>query len=215
MVLFLEGLKNTTPAEAAILLATAPIWTAIIAVLCRQEVFNWTALAGALLALGGVSMVVFAANPNAHGKLLGNLMVLASAILWSASAVLSKPLLSRVSPIRVLTLSLPGAIPVLLPYGLSDSISMNWHALSPTALVMFSHVVLLAGIAGFIGFYAGVRRVGSAGAMLYQFFVPPIAALSAWLVLGTEFLFLQGVGLLVVFIGVGMASSARNVSSRQ
>lgn len=209
MVLFLEGLKGSTPAEAAILLATAPIWTALMAVVSRQEAFNWGAVGGALLAFAGVAMVVFAAGSGAHGKLMANLMVLGSAVLWAASAVISKPLLSKISPIRVLTLSLPGALPVLIPYGLTDSLNVNWQALSPVAVGMFCHVVLLAGIVGFIGFYAGVRQVGSAGAMLYQYFVPPIAALSAWIVLGTKFLPLQGVGLLVVLFGVGWSSNAR------
>jgi drug/metabolite transporter (DMT)-like permease len=212
MVLFLEGMKGSTAAEGAIILATAPIFTAVFAALAGQERFRLGSLVGAIIAFAGVVIVITnGVHPaqQASGKLLGNLLIFLSSIVWAYSSVYSRPLVEKYSPFRVLTLSMPGALPVLLPYGFLATLSVDWSKLQSLSWIMLLHVAVLAGVVGFAGFYAGVRQIGAAGAMLYQFLVPPTAAISAWLVLGQPMTLLQGAGLIVVLAGLALAMQQR------
>ncbi len=209
IIVFLEGMQRTTATDGAILLATSPIWTALFAVLFRQERFSWGALGGAIIAFGGVALVILSGSAAGHGQLLGNCLILISAILWALSAVLTRPMVNRYAPIQALTLSLPGALPLLLIYGLLPMLQTPWSELTTTTWLSFLHVALLAGVVGFIGFYAGVRQIGSGNAMLYQYFVTPMAAFFAWLVLGQSLAPMQSVGLAVVIVGVVWSTRSR------
>lgn len=209
MVLFLEGMRFTTPAEGAIVLAMAPLITFFLACLLKQEAFSWEALAGSVVAFVGVSMVVFGEGAGGHGSLLGNLLVFASAVAWAVAAVYMRPILSSYEPAQFFTMSMPGALIVLLPYGWGALMKTNLHAITPYAWLMFAQMAVMSGVIAFACFYAGIKQVGAARATMYQFFVPPCAALSAWWVLGKTLAWMQVVGMAVVLVGVLYASWAR------
>lgn len=211
MIAFLEGMRFTSPGDAAIILATSPIFTYGLAVLVRQERFHWGALAGALIAFAGVALVVMGAAAESHGLLIGNLLILLAALLWAISAVMSRPLMEKYSPVRVFSLCMPGALPVLIPYGLIPLLGTPWSSVSSTGWVAFAHISVMAGALGFAAFYVGVRRAGASGAMFAQFFIPPVAVLSAWLIMGAKVSTAQLIGMAIVFVGVGVASRYRRI----
>jgi drug/metabolite transporter (DMT)-like permease len=214
MVLFMEGMKGTTPAEGAIVLATAPIFTFILSCLVRHERFSASALVGSLIAFLGVTLVILGGSAAGHGSVRGNLTILMSSAVWAASAVMMKPLLARYSPTQVLTMSMPGALPILLPYGLGATLATDFTRISPHAWFMFSTVAVMSGVVAFVCFYTGLRQIGASGASLYQYLVPPTAAFFAWIVMGKALGPVQFVGLAVVLGGVAYASRARALALR-
>ena len=213
MVVFLEGMDRTSPAEGAIILASAPIFVAIFSVLAKQERFTPGAVLGAVVAFIGTAIVIAAGAKSSGGSMVGNLLILASAIVWAYSAVLSKPLVNRYSPVQSLTLSMPAALLVLIPYGLVATIQTPWKDFTPTTWGMLIHVVFGAGVLGFVGFYEGVKAQGPAAAMMYQFFVPIVAAIFGYWILGQHLTGLQLFGLAVVIAGVSIASRARYLAT--
>lgn len=212
MVLFLEGMRDSAPAEGAILLATSPIFTALIASATGQERLIRGSLVGAVAAFAGVALVMAGAPAADSGKLLGNVLILCSSVVWAGATVFSRPLVERYSPYRVLTLSMPGALVILVPYGLVASLEAPWATLSATTWWTLAYITLVAGAIGFIGFYEGVKQIGGPSAMLYQYFVPIIAALSAWIVFGRTLSALQFLGVAIVLGGVAWANRARTVA---
>jgi drug/metabolite transporter (DMT)-like permease len=209
MVFFLEGLARTTAADSAIILSTSPIFTALMAAAVGQERLKPLAVVGAFVALVGVAIVTGAGAQQAPDRLLGGLLILISSVVWAFGTIVSRPLVERYSPFRVLTLSMPGALVVLIPYGLAASLAVDWANLTPLSWFMLGHVAVLAGAVGFIGFYEGVRQIGAPGAMMYQYFVPLIATFFSWTVLGKAIQPMQMVGMLVVIGGVAIAMRAR------
>lgn len=209
MVLFLEGMQRTTPAEGAIVLATIPILTALMSAAFGMERLTLGAFLGASVAFAGVAMVALGGAAETHGSLLGNGLVLSSAFVWAFAATRMKPLLAKYSPVRLLTLSMPGAFPILLPYGLLPLLATPIGSMGAVGWLNIAQVVLGSGVIAFLGFYAGVRQVGPAGATLYQFLVPPLAAFFAFVLLGQTLAPMQWVGFAVVLAGVISASIAR------
>lgn len=213
MVLFLEGMEKTTAVEGPIILATAPIFVAIFSVMAKIERFTPGAIIGAVIAFCGTAIVIGSGSSGSHGTIAGNLMILGSAIVWAFSAVLSKPLVNKYSPIQSLTLSMPAALIILLPYGLMDTINSPWTTMTTQSWWMLIHIIFGAGVIGFLGFYEGVKAKGPAAAMLYQFFVPIVAAFCSYLLLRQGLNVWQALGLGIVICGVYVSSRARYLAA--
>lgn len=215
MILFVEGLRESTAPEAAIILSTSPILTYLLAVFIRQERFSGWAMVGAVVAYAGVVIVVLGGAELSPARLGGNLLIFASAFVWAVAVVQSKSLVVATNPVRFLTLSMPGGLAALIPYGMAATIAAPWSQLSlPTWLAM-AHVILLAGVLGFTCFYKGVEQIGPSGAMIYQYLVPPLTAVFSWLVFRFALTPMQFVGFVVVLGGVIWATRARTLAARR
>lgn len=214
MVLFLEALDRTSAPEGAIVIATAPLFTTLFAVLARQEAFSVRVLIGALVAFAGVGLVVFGGADFQGAHLLGNGLMLASAIAWALGAVVSRPLVKDRSAMVVLTQSMPAGLLVLVPYAIVGTLKVPWFSLQPETYGAFAHFTFLAGVLGFVGFFYGVQKVGAPGAMFYQYGVAPLATFFAWVFLKDALHPWQVVGMGVVMAGVVMATAARNRAQR-
>ena len=159
---------------------------------------------------GGQHLVTAGANP-----LLGNGMVLLSALIWSFATIIGRPLLTEYSPIQLLTISLPGALPVLLIYGGKDLLHVPWSNLTWVTWINLAQVVFLSGVLAFVCFYEGVKQIGPGRATTYQYFVPILATFFGILILKQSPTPFQVLGLAVVISGVWLASVARNRASNQ
>lgn len=213
MALFLHGLKGTTPSEAAILLATVPILTPIIAVLFRQEKANGWAMVGAVVAFSGVGLLMSGGDQKLHGSLIANVMVLASAVVWALSTAIARPLLGKYPAGLVLTSSLPGALPLLLVMGTRAALEVNWGGLETYVWWNLAQVVFASGVVAFLMYYLGIAQIGPSAATMYQFVVPPLSSLFAYAVFGTILAPLQWVGFAVVLAGVAFGSYCRAVGT--
>lgn len=207
--LFQEGMNRISPAHGAILMASSPIMTYLVAVAVKQEKLVVGALAGTVVAFTGVLLIVLKGASSADDP-LGGAMILMSALLWACSAVLTRHYVKKYDPLPLLTAGLPGALIVLVPLGLRDTLAVHWSSITPATWLYFVHVSLLSGALGFLGFYAGVKQIGASRAMLYQFMVPPLAALSAYIFFHQPLLFLQAIGLVLILSGVWVSQAARN-----
>lgn len=212
MILFTKGMEGATAAEGAIVLGTAPLFTLFLAVVTRQEKFRWPILFGTLVAFSGVALVV-AGSPHAK---VGNsafwalLTLLASAFVWATGTVVSRPILGKVDSTVMTTFAMWTGNAVLIPVGIPEAMKTDWTNLTPMAWWCLLYFSIGAGAIGFLLFYRGVRQVGAAGAMLYQYLVSPIAAVAGWLFMSQPLAPVQWLGLAVVISGVAWASSARH-----
>lgn len=206
MVLFLEGMRHTNPAEASIIISTSPLWVSLIRAGLRQAPLSLLSVVGAVVAIFGVGLIVLEGHDGSSSTWLGYGLIFSAAVLWAVCVVISKPLTETLGPLRTLAGGIPAALIVLIPYGFSAVLETDFAALKPVSWGMLAHISILAGGLGFLGFYSGVKKIGPQTAMLYQFFVPPVAAASTWLVLGRPLGILQGVGLAIVLLGVWLST---------
>lgn len=82
---FVGAMLHTSVADTLLLLATLPFWSALLGQICigeRVRVRTWVAM---LVALSGIATIV--GGSLGHGKLLGDLLALATAVLQAANLV--------------------------------------------------------------------------------------------------------------------------------
>lgn len=208
MVVFLEGMRLANPAHAAAALATAPVWTVIFSALTKHDILTWRLGLGSMIAYVGV-FTMSVAGGSERGELLGTVLVAVSAIVWAWSVICYRRLMPEQQPLQALTLSFPGAMLVMGAYGLMPLVQTDFTAVPERAWWAMAYFAVVAGVLAFAAYYRGLKDVGPATASLTQFFIPPTAAIGAWLLLANPIGWPEWLGLGLVTLGTYVCSAGR------
>ena len=183
---FLLGVSRTTSGNTALIFATVPMWTALMAWVMLSETLPRQAWGGILLALVGTVIVALQKGDVAAGSehLWGNLLILGAALLWSAGTVYSRPLMKRISPMQLSASAAVIALPMhLLVAATREQNSMAALQSVDLWLIILYAGVLSSGLALPMWNY-GVRHAGAAHAAIIQNVIPLIAIVAAWITRG-------------------------------
>ncbi len=208
-LLFIHGLDRTTAGNTALLLATVPIWAALLAALRGEAALDRRVLVGIGITLVGTSLVVTGGGGGigfGGATLAGDLMALGAAVLWAAYTVGSRELILRYGSVPVTAWTLwAGTIPLVV-LGIPDLVRVRW---SEVPLVGGWGGVVFAGVMAlglsYLLWYRGVHRLGSARTATYSNLIPVVALATAWPLLGEVPTWLQGLGAAVILGGVVLA----------
>lgn len=204
------GLDLTTSGNSALLLATIPVWAALIAFVMRIESLNgwiWSGiglsfLGVALVTLGGERTFVLNNASEASSAIIGNLLTLIAAASWAGFTVLSKKLLTRYSPLRLNALAmLAGALGLWL-FAIPEARAQDWaHISLPVWLIILLSAVL-ALVVGYLIWAMGIEKIGAARTAAFNNLVPVVTFIAAYFALGEPISWLQGLGGAIVLFGV-------------
>ncbi len=207
---FVFGIAQTTANNSALILATVPVWVALIGTISGVERVELKGWLGVGLSLSGIILIILGGEHQTEfdfggATLRGDVLVLLGTWCWSSYTLLTRPMMRHYSSASVTSFStMMGTIPLLL---LSTPVLVNldWAAVPFTAwvAVVFSGIFGIA-LAYFFWNY-GVSRIGSARTALYSNLTPPIALLVAWLWLGETLTAQQWGGALLALMGVVLA----------
>ncbi|MBX3115199.1 MAG: DMT family transporter [Fimbriimonadaceae bacterium] len=209
MVLFLEGMQRVGAAQGAICLATAPLWVSLFATLNGEERARWQLYVGGLISYLGVAAVILFGTGAKHWTPEGVMLVLGSAIVWAVSVVLMKPILKDRPAMGVYLGTYAGAALILLPYGGMAVLNFDYSQISWVGWSGLAYLTIVAGAGAFCAYYIAVREVGSSSASRIGFFVPIVAAFTAWAFRGESLNVWQSIGIAVVLLGVWLAQSRK------
>ncbi len=205
---FAKAIELTSAAESALLITTAPIWVFLISIMLRIESFDRTRMFGVLVGFMGVALVILGSGgsvtvPETH--LLGDAVMIVAAVLWASYAVFSRPLLAKYSPIKIVAyIHILGSF-VLIPIGFRQMLDVPLWSMGLVPWLCVLQYSVLAGVYAFIVWYWGVQRVGASQTMLFQYFVPLVAVVAAYLILKEIPTFLQVAGIAITLAGVHLA----------
>lgn len=211
MIMFMEGVKLTYAAEAAIILASNPVIVAVWMMLLKMEPKSYGKVLGGLVALVGVALVVLgrpgivAGSKEASARLLGDLLMFIGAMSWSASVVLCKPISNQIKPLPLFTMSMLGGLPVVFLYGIGPALRVHWSEITPWQAINFGQVLFGSGVVGMVFYYKGIAQLPASVATMYQFLVPILATVFGAIVLHEHLAWVQACGLAVLIVGVSVA----------
>lgn len=207
-LLFLSGIALAPASDGAVITpALAGVFAMLIAWPALKQRPSAQQVIGALLALGGVLLVGWAALARAgleSERIKGDLLFVLSAGLWGAYSVLGRRAADRIPPVTGVLLASGLGVALLTPLALilqGPSIFENWSGLAWANVL---YLGLVATAISFVTFYLGVRYVGVASAAPFYGLVPVFAVLEAAWLLREELTLLHGVGGALVFVGIGL-----------
>jgi drug/metabolite transporter (DMT)-like permease len=204
-ILFIQGIARTRAGDAALLIAAAPAFMAILGWLRGTERTGSRGIVGIALSLAGMALVVFgSAESGTAGSatLLGDALILGSCICWSLYSVLVKPYTERIQglPLHATTM-LGGAIPMVL-VSLPTLAHTPWSTVRVGGWIAVAYSGLLALSLAYLFWYRGVRVLGPTRAGMYANLQPVIALGVAWATLNEAPRLPQLVGAALIMSGL-------------
>lgn len=172
-------------ALAAILNATTPLFTALLAARFLGEPIGWRKGAGLLLGFIGVGLVVGVTGASG-GALLPSLACTGAALCYGLGAIWVKRRFAGVAPVQLAAGQQLFALPFLVLPGV-----LLWPSALPgsTEILAVLGLALLATAGAQSLFFAILQRLGPTRTMTNNFLIPCFAVLWSWLLLR------EGVGL--------------------
>ncbi len=205
-VMWTAGIHRTTAANAALLISSAPIFTAIYMVISGQERLALQRLLGILTAFLGISLITVwkpGAQISLAGEaMMGNLLVLACAAIFSFYAIVARPLLRVYSPLKVTTLAMAGGLPVLVPYGLLGGPSPIQAQAGAVIVAEFAYVILCGTVIAYVCWYRGVQGLGPTRTVVFHYLVSIVSMVVGYLALGEPITGWQLAGAGLVLVGL-------------
>jgi drug/metabolite transporter (DMT)-like permease len=202
-ILWTTGLTTIAAGDSALMIASTPVLVALFAVLARSDVLTPGKLLGGGISFCGVALVI-ASGPGLTigGSLVGEGITLLASILWAFYTAFGAPFLRRYSPLRATAWATVAGTIVLAPVAATQLATVNPADLTPGVLgaVLYSGF-LAAGMSNVI-VSNGVKVVGPTRTAAYQFLVPALAVVLAFLFLAEPIRPGQVVGGVVIVAGV-------------
>ena len=202
--LFITGMAHTRAGNAALILATTPLFTAILGRIRKYEYFTGRGIAGLLLAFAGIVLIVVSGRGEVSlgETVLGDSLLLASTLCWSLYTVGSKRLMDTYGAMKATTIMMTSGTPLLLLICAPSLLSQDWLRVRPVAWAGLAYSGLFAIALAYLIWSYGVRKIGSTRTAIYSNITPIVALLVAWPALGESPTPGQLAGAIVIFAGI-------------
>lgn len=185
-VAFLMGIFRTSASSTALIMASTPMWTALIAIIFLKEHLSRVSWLGLITTLAGTIIVTLdkpGADAAANSTLVGNAIMLFCALSWSASTVISRPVLKYISPVELTFWGMGLALPfhILIAFFQPEANIAIAYQPKVASAILYSGI-FSTGIALAMWSY-GVKILGASHASIYSNLIPLVAMFFGWLIL--------------------------------
>lgn len=182
--LFIHGLARTTATNAAVIGSTAPVFTALAAIVLGREPLRARRLAGIAVAFGGVVALVGAEELSLSSEhAIGSAMILVNAISYGTYLAIVRPLADRYDPIALLAAMFLAGVPMVAPLGIR-AFALDPNPVTASDCGFFAFLIAVPTVAAYSFVQLGLRRAESSLVAVYIYLQPVLAATAAVLILG-------------------------------
>lgn len=209
-MLWTVGLQTTPAGDSALLIASAPVLTAVIAAAIGVDTLSRRRAVGVGLSFLGVVIVVGGGvGIELAGSPVGFAMTLTAAFCWALYTSFGAHYLRRHSPLVLTTWATLGGTLALAPIGIGQLLApgaiggAQTDDAVPILLAILYSGLLAAAAANVIIFHA-IGLVGPTRVIALQTFVPAMAVVFAFIFLGEPIRLAQIVGGAVIVAGVAL-----------
>jgi drug/metabolite transporter (DMT)-like permease len=195
------GLRQVSASIAAIIIATIPVFTPLVAGPFLGERMGLRGVIGLLLSLGGVVIIVLERQLEAQFTPVGLLLVFLAVLAAVGYSVAIKKAPSRYRPLTIVKLQSLLGLPMILVLGLIFE-GVPRQMPEPQVIGHLLYLGLFPSSLAFVFLSTGIRALGPSRANVFTNLVPGFTAVFSWLLIGEAFTLQKVVGMLVVIAGV-------------
>lgn len=204
---YMYALEKTTASTVVLIMATTPIWTALVARALGWEFVKplfWLAIG---VATFGVLLVLWGSGGTVQVESIqGDLLALLMAVTWGTYSVIVRPLMDRYSPAHVsAVMMLVGTVP-LIAFGGPQLASQDFGSFGPAGWIGMGYALFASLIIANLLWFHAIRRVGSARTVAFMPLQPFLGIVFSWMLLGERLDWRQLVGGLVIVGAIVVAT---------
>ena len=201
--------ETTTAINIALIYAASPVLITLGAVIGLKESFSWRQGFGVVLALLGVLHVVVKGQWAALSQVvwvLGDGLIVIAMVSWAAYALLLKKWSSPLSSTARLAATCLGGSLVLLPFALTEWLTMPHAAWSPMASILVVSAAIFPGVGAYWAYGFCQKTLGASRVAASLYMGPLYGSLVAWLFLGETLGWHHAMGAAMILPGIYLAS---------
>jgi drug/metabolite transporter (DMT)-like permease len=202
------GLLTAQASTTAWIVATTPIYIAILSWIFLRERLNWIQGIGIILAATGVLLVVSKGNlgdlRSGQFGTPGDFLIMLSAPNWAVFSILSRRGLDNYPASRMMfyVMLLGWLFTSLLLLGGESLADFGNFTLTSTIGIAFLGI-FCSGLA-YIAWYDGLQAIPASQVGAFLYLEPLVAVVVAWSILGENLLFATIIGGIIILLGVRM-----------
>jgi drug/metabolite transporter (DMT)-like permease len=198
------GEQHVDAGTAVMLIQVSPVLVALLAATFLHERFTVYLAVGLALAFSGVALIATASgDENGDRSVLGVLLCLLSAVVYSVSLVLQKPLVAKLPAIHVTWLACTVGAVVCLPF--AGQLVDDTRAASASDVWWVVYLGVFPTAIAFTTFAYALRTMSASSLGVTTYLVPPITIVMGWLLLDETPPGMAYVGGALALVGVAVA----------
>jgi len=207
MLMFFEGLANTSPINAAVLMLVTPVFVFVISRIVNKEAVKPLKTAGIILAALGAMLLMGGTRLNfSIDTLYGDVLIILNALSYAVYLVYVRKFIKKYNPITVSKWNFIFGFLMVLPFGFEGLDAIEWSTFD--AAIWFFVVFILVGTT-FITYLLNAWALQHAPATLVgsYIYLQPVFAATIALAGGKDSLTVEKViFILLIFAGVYLVS---------
>jgi drug/metabolite transporter (DMT)-like permease len=195
------GVKYSTTADAALIVASYPALTILLEVLLFGKKYPLKSFTGVGLAIAGVYLIV-SQDPAAEetARLLGNLLLVLAGIVWAGYNFLTHSIASKYSTSTITLYQLAAGTAGFIPLSLLETTAWVFPPMNSLLAVLY-----LGGFCSLLAFCLyvyGLQKISSGTAVILMNLVPVFGVLFSFVVLKESITVTQIGGGVVIIAGI-------------
>lgn len=209
LLLFVNAVPMTKAGNIALILASLPMWTALLSLIFFRERLPWITWAGLVITFLGTIIVTIGEANLSSNYFVGNMLMLIATICWAGATVVSRPIMKSLTPLQLASISSWLTTPIHVLIAIKGLPATVDKLSTPS----FFWAVIYSGIfstgIAYASWNVGVRMVGASHAAVFQNVVTLVAVLGGWMALGEKMMLAQIFGGILTIAGLFLMRRGR------
>ncbi len=197
------GEQHVDAGTAVMLIQVSPVLVALLAATFLHERFTGYLALGLALAFSGVALIATASDSAGERSVLGVVLCLVAAVVYSVSLVLQKPLVASIPAIHVTWIACTIGAVVCLPF--AGQLVDDARDASAADLWWVLYLGVFPTAIAFTTFAYALRTMTASNLGVTTYLVPPITILMGWLFLDEVPPTMAYAGGVLALVGVAVA----------
>lgn len=210
--LFFTALKYTTAINSAMIGATNPLITSLLASFMIGEKLGIKRLGAILLALSGVMLTI------SEGKLeiiksidfnIGDIIMLLAVVCWAIYGVISKKVMPRYSPLIITSYSFLICLVALVPFVIFERPMTYLPHVTWRGWISVLYMAVFASVIGYLVQQISIKAIGPSKTMSFINLVPVFSIALSYIILKEDVTLIKIISALIIICGVYLNSKLK------
>ena len=208
------SLKFCDASVVSVIIATIPLFVALMAVIIFKERLSRLNFCGVFLSISGIIVMLFPSFSHADFKLFGIFLAFGAVFSTIGYNYFLRKIPTTYSPIVIITwqniLGMIAFFPLLFIVNDSESILFQYHALRDVQNLSFLMILsIFCSTIAFILYIGAMRVLGLARANIFVNLIPVMTAIIAFYILKEEITIYKVLGIFTVISGIFLVQYKR------